>query len=368
MSGSGTLSFGIIGCGRVVRELHVPAWRTVKEAKVVSVCDSSKSALKEMERICPGVQTFADLDKFFAASPSLAFVDIATPGATHAALVQSALSHGLNVICEKPLTISASDATRLYHAADNACVMLTVIHNYRHKRNSEAALNALKNGMLGDIATVVVRFRAGSIFAEQIAWLRRERENRTVLFDSGIHLVDLAMLFLGPLESLRFVDADVDDVGIQRVVFGTAHRNGSRGLFDFMIDAAATVTDIEVQGESGALNLQFFPPGLRFMPPRDTPIHGALAEIRRGCDYFKHVVGERLFGKLSERAASHAHLFQLFVHALRSGGSNPTPPAQVMNAIGLLDQVAARAYSAPSRDVPSNHVRADLQPFAHRSV
>jgi predicted dehydrogenase len=365
MNGTEALSFGIIGCGRVVRELHLPAWRAVKEAKVVSVCDSSISALKEMEKVCPGVRTFTDPVKLFAASPSLAFVDIATPGATHPALVRSALSRGLNVICEKPLAISASDAMQLYHVADNAGVMLTAIHNYRHKRNSQAALNAFKKGIVGDIAAVTVRFRAGSLFAEQIEWLRRERESRTLLFDSGIHLVDLAMLFLGPLEGLSFVDADVDDVGIQRVVFGTAHRNGSRGLFDFMIDAAAAVTDIEVQGESAALNLQFFPPGLRFMPPRDTPFHRAMAEIRRGGDYFKHIVGERLLGKLSERAASHARLFQLFVHALRSAGPNPIPPEQVMSAISLLDQVAARAYSTPSRHPSSNHARKDLQLFAH---
>jgi predicted dehydrogenase len=344
MSDSPALSFGIIGCGRVVRELHLPAWRTVQGVRLVSVCDSSTAALKEVATAFPGVRIFTDPEELLTASGELAFVDIATPGPTHAALVQAAIKRRINVICEKPLALRALEATRLYDAAGQAAVMVTAIHNYRFKRNSEAALEALKAGALGDIVSVGVRFRAGSIFGEQTAWLRRERESRTVLFDSGIHLVDLAMLFLGPLENLRFVDSDVDDLGIQRVVFGTAHSNGSRGLFDFMIDSASASTEIEIQGEAKALNMQFFPEGVRFLPVRDNPVDRAIAESRRAYSYFKGLLGERLLRKTCHRAVSHARLFSAFTEALRSGGPNPIPPEQVLHALGILDEVAQRAY------------------------
>jgi len=344
MTSPEVLRYGIIGCGQVVRELHLPAWRAVSGIQLVGICDSFSSALTDMQKACPGVRAFTDLDSFLTELKDLAFVDVATPGPTHVAVIDRVLSRGINILCEKPLALTRSEASRLYFDAERAGIMLTAIHNYRFKKNSQAALAAYRRGILGDVESAVVRFRMGSLFTEQTGWRRRERESRTVLFDFGTHLVDLALLFLGPLDSLRFVDADVDDLGIQRVVFGTAHCNGSRGLFDFIIDAASTSTEIEIQGESRALNLQFFPPGLRFLPARDTPVHRVRGEIGRAVEYIKAAIGERIWGGAGQRAASHSFLFEQFAEALRYGRPNPIRPDDVLRVTALLEDVARHVY------------------------
>jgi predicted dehydrogenase len=339
-----SLKFGIVGYGRVVRELHQPAWRNIKTARLMSVCDASEDAVRAATVAFPGVRGFADFEEFLSHSEHLDFVDIATPGPTHFELVKMALDRRINVLCEKPLAIRGYEVKELYDLAEQAHLTLTCVHNYRFKDNSQSALRLLKRGSLGDIVSVAVRFRASPLLSEQPAWLRRERESRTVLFDSGIHLVDLALRFLGPVQELRFVDSDVDYVGIQRVVFGTAHTNGSRGLFDFMIDAASASTEIEIQGESRALALHFFPEGMRVLPARDSPIHRAIGEVRRVCSYMRGAASERLLGKSSRRALSHERLFQEFVGSLRSDNPNPIPSGEVLETIGLLDEVAERAY------------------------
>ena len=124
--------------------------------------------------------------------------------------------------------------------------MLTAIQNYRWKENTRQALRAMRSGELGDVVAVNLKFRSGPLFDELGLWRRHEQQNRTLLFESGIHFVDIAMLFLGRLKSLQFVDADVDSLGLQRVVFGTLHENGARGVFDLMVDASSTSTEIEV--------------------------------------------------------------------------------------------------------------------------
>jgi predicted dehydrogenase len=201
-----------------------------------------------------------------------------------------------------------------------------------------------RKGALGDIAAVNVTSRSGPLFAEPSAWRRQERESRTLLFDFGIHLVDIALFFLGPVRSLRFVDADIDSTGLQRVVFSTIHDNGARGTFDFMLDAASASTEIEVFGESQAVALQFFPDGLRVIPSLDTPLHKSLAEAGRLYDYAWGRVGEILLRRVSHRARSHARLFSEYVASLRGRHPNPVPPEQVLQTIELLDTVTARAY------------------------
>lgn len=345
------LRFGIVGCGRVVQELHLPAWSVIPDVRLVAICDSSQASLDAVSKQVPDARCYTSFDDFVANSAGLAFVVLATPGATHPELGQKLLAKGINVLCEKPLALSAPEAHRLCALADETGATLTSIHNYRFKENTQQALGALRKGQLGDIVAVNLKFRSGSLFGEQVPWRRHERENRTLLFDSGIHLVDIAVLFLGPVESLRFVDADVDSLGIQRVTFGTLHQSGARGVFDLMVDASSTSTEIEVLGESAGLSLQFFPQGFRTLPARDTPLHRSLAEGLRLLNFASDTIRDKLLRpKCSHRARSHADLFRAFVGALRGQQPNPVPGIEVLKIIQVLDEVARRSYGARDRD------------------
>jgi len=347
--------FGLVGCGHVVQELHLPAWSAVPEARLVAICDSSQASLDAVSRRVPAARRYTSIDDFMSDNAGLSFIVLATPGVTHIELAPKILAKGINLLCEKPLALTAADAHRMCALADETGALLTSIHNYRFKENTREALRAMRKGRLGDIVAVNLKFRSGGLFGEQVPWRRHERQNRTLLFESGIHLVDIAMLFLGPLKSLRFVDADVDSLGIQRVVFGTLHENGARGVFDLMVDASSTSTEIEVLGEAAGLALQLFPQGFRMLPRRDDPLHRGLAEGRRLFDFVRDAIGVKfLRPKCPHRARSHADLFRAFVGALHGNEPNPVPGRELLQLIQLLDEVATRSYGAQSTDAPRN--------------
>jgi predicted dehydrogenase len=344
--------FGVIGCGRVVQELHLPAWSLVPEAELVAICDSASSALRAVARQAPAARQYAKLQDFLEEGSDLSFVVMATPGASHAAIGEQVLRRRLNLLVEKPLALDAAAARRLYELADTMGVELTCVHNYRFRENTQRAIDLFQKGALGHIVAVNARFRSGPLFGELAAWRRKERESRTLLFDFGIHLVDIALLCLGQVDSVRFVDADLDSAGLQRVVFGTTHHNGARGSFDFMLDAASASAEIEVLGESRALALQFYPDGLRELPRLDTPLHRCLSEGRRLYDYAGAVVAERLFRRVSHRTLSHARLFQAFIGSLKGLAPNPVPHEEVLRTIELIDLIAERVYAGPRLSRP----------------
>jgi len=341
----GDLSFGIVGCGQVVQELHLPAWQAVPNVKLVSLCDSSQDAIDKALKQAPGARGFISLEDFLDHSDDLSFIVLATPGITHPKLVELILARSIPLLCEKPLALTAEEAASMCLKAEERGVMLTAIHNYRWKENTRRALNLMRAGRLGEIVAANLKFRSGSLFEECGTWRRMERENRTLLFESGIHFVDIAMMFLGQLKSLQFVDADRDTLGLQRVIFGTLHEGGARGVFDLMIDASSCATELEVLGESEGLSLQFFPPGLRRLPRRDTPLHRGLAEGRRLIAYARDVLGDKLLRpKCSHRARSHSELFAAFAKAVRGEGPNPLPARDILPTIQLLDDVAEGSY------------------------
>jgi predicted dehydrogenase len=347
--------FGLVGCGQVVQDLHLPAWSVIPEARLVAICDSSLNALDAVSRRVPSAQRYTSFDDFLSENGDLSFVILATPGGTHPSLAQKILGKGINLLCEKPIALNAVEAHRMCALADETGAMLTVIHNYRFKENIRHALSAMRKGHLGDIVAVNLKFRSGPLFDDPARWRRNEREHRTLLFDYAIHFVDIAMLFLGPLRSFQFVDADVDSAGIQRVLFGTLHQSGARGVFDLMVDAASTSTEIEVLGESVGLSLQFFPQGFRMLPSRDNPLHRSIAEGRRLIAYARETLVDKLVRpKCPHRARSHADLFRAFVGALGGVRPNPVSGKEILQTIHLLDEVACRSYETPNPEPRRN--------------
>jgi predicted dehydrogenase len=338
------MRFAMVGCGRVARDLHLPAWSTLPRAQLAVACDPSPAACESVLRYYPRARAVAELDSVLQAKDELDFVVLGTPGDTHAQPAERLLAGGLNVLCEKPLTLDAPAARRLFDLAAAAGVTLCPIHNYRFKENSLKALALHRAGTLGDIGLVNVRFHSGSLFDEPAPWMRDERGHRALLFEIGYHFVDLALLFLGPLAEIPAVDADEDSMGLRYVAFTTLHQNGARGLFELMVDAKCRSTDIEVLGEKGALALQFFPDGFRTLPSRDSPLHRCLGETIRLGQFAAHAVREKVGRGIPRRAMPHARLFSAFMDALSGKGEMPVDRESAMLTLEVLDQVARRAY------------------------
>jgi predicted dehydrogenase len=341
---AGQLAFGLVGCGRVVRELHLPAWQMVRKARLVSACDPDPNALAAIKTHYPSARLNRRFDDFLAGVRSLDFVVLATPGFTHAEMGEQILESGVHLLCEKPLALSLDSARRLYVLAEQQRRMLTAMHNYRLKDNTLRATNPATRRALGDIASVTVRFRSGSLFDEAAGWMIDERSYRVLLFEMTYHFVDIAMLFLGPLRQLRFADAELDSLGINYSTFGTLHESGARGLFELVLDASSKSTCIDVVGENGALSLEFYPEGFRLLPRRDTPQARCLADARRIIEYSLAAFRHGLFKTPPKRIVSHARIFAAFVDAVANDGPNPVAPESVMRTIELLDAVAQQVY------------------------
>lgn len=76
---------------------------------------------------------------------------IVTPVDTHAALAEAALSAGLHVLVEKPLTRTTEEAKRLIAKADEVGKRLMVGHVFHYKPEVRALVDLVKSGELGTV-------------------------------------------------------------------------------------------------------------------------------------------------------------------------------------------------------------------------
>jgi len=121
----------VVGAGEVANGLHLPAWRNVKEAHVVAVCDVNKQRAERIAshwriaRVCTDFSELLDEAKD-------AIVDLCTPPATHATLACKAMQSGHHVVLEKPMALTASDTEAIYNEYEKRKpqVRLCVIQNF----------------------------------------------------------------------------------------------------------------------------------------------------------------------------------------------------------------------------------------------
>src|SRR5262245_52952039 len=106
------IPLAIVGAGRVTWAAHLPALRRMPDDfRVVAVIDSNARRAAAAARMVEGAVAGHDLEQAIDAGARA--VLCATPWYTHADIVEQALHHRLEVLCEKPLTVDRRGLDRV---------------------------------------------------------------------------------------------------------------------------------------------------------------------------------------------------------------------------------------------------------------
>jgi predicted dehydrogenase len=139
------------------------------------------------------------------ADPDVDIVDICSPNYLHREMALAAIAAGKHVWCEKPLALDTAEAQEVADAASRAGVVHLVGFNYSVNPLIRLAQSMVASGDIG----AVVGF-SGRYFEDYMAdpavphsWrCERRLAGAGALADLGSHLIDMAEVLLGPIESV----------------------------------------------------------------------------------------------------------------------------------------------------------------------
>lgn len=143
----------IVGFGNVAVEGHLPAWQQHRQFTIVAVCDADEARLALAAERLPTTRRYTSLDEMLR-NERLDFVDVATPPATHTAIVLAALAKRIAVLCEKPLTTHADELRQIRSAASTARAVVFTVHNWKYAPIIRTAKRALRRGDIGAVSSV----------------------------------------------------------------------------------------------------------------------------------------------------------------------------------------------------------------------
>ena len=105
------LKVGVVGVGGI-SGAHIPAWEELNEVELVALCDIRQERLDNY----PDKRHYNDF-KTMLENEKLDILDICLPTYLHADYAIMAMEKGINVICEKPISLKEDDIQRVYSTA-----------------------------------------------------------------------------------------------------------------------------------------------------------------------------------------------------------------------------------------------------------
>ena len=185
----------VVGLGKMGMS-HLALVRAHPEVELVAVCDSSNYILSVLKKYT-GVETHSDYEKMLR-DVGLDAVFIATPTRTHARMVQSALERDVHVFCEKPFTLSTTDAQELASRSAERGLVTQVGYHNRFVGAFQEVKALLDSGALGTV-THALGEAYGPVVTQPkgSTWRSQRAEGGGCLYDYAAHPIDLLNWFLG---------------------------------------------------------------------------------------------------------------------------------------------------------------------------
>jgi predicted dehydrogenase len=188
---------GVIGAGAIAQVAHLVTLDRTEDAEVVGVCDTDLPKAQAIADRFGIPNVFDDIEDLLRYAEPDAVV-VCTPNHLHEVHVETALSAGMHVLCERPLALNTAGVERVVAARDRADRIVMVGMNHRFRSDVEAVRRFLTGGELGALRALRARWHIHRPVGPVAGWReRRAQSGGGAMFDLGLPLVDLGLWLSG---------------------------------------------------------------------------------------------------------------------------------------------------------------------------
>jgi predicted dehydrogenase len=334
------LRWGILSTANIARTKVVPGMLKAERCEVVAVGSRDEGAAGRFAEEL-GLQRAHGSYEALLADPDLDAVYIPLPNHLHLEWTVAAARAGKHVLCEKPLARTAADAERMVEACDRAGVRLMEAFMYRLHPSWQAVRDLVAGGRIGPLVTVQSWF---SFFNDDATNIRNILEaGGGALFDIGCYCVNLSRMLMGD-EPTRVQATIVRDPATAVDIVTTA-------ILEFPGGRTATFTcstraepdqRVNVYGSEGRISI-----GIPFNIPPDRPTE---VYLTKGGDPPVAPATETLTFPTADPYTVEANAFAA---AILDGLPTPTPPADAVANLRVIEAIFAAAERGGPIDIPT---------------
>src|SRR5690606_5282482 len=186
--------WGVIGCASIAMRKVLPAMKQASNCDILAIAsrDPAKAAAAAAE---------LDIERHYGsyesllADPDVEAVYVPLPNHLHAEWTVKAAEAGKHVLCEKPLALTAAEATTMVDACERAGVSLMEAFMYRLHPQWVRARELVESGRIGELCAIEASFAYHNTDPANIRNIAEMGGG--ALMDIGCYPVNVARMMFG---------------------------------------------------------------------------------------------------------------------------------------------------------------------------
>ncbi len=199
------IKWGIIGCGDVTEKKSGPAFNKVPESELVAVMRRDAAKAEDYARRHQVPKWYSNADELIN-DPDINAVYIATPPLQHEDYAIKAMAAGKPVYVEKPVSVTADAARRMFAASEKYQQKISVAHYRRQQPVFLKLKELLHNKAIGEVRFADLKMmqppKSKIIAASEENWRINPAVSGGGLFhDLAPHQLDLMLYFFGAVKT-----------------------------------------------------------------------------------------------------------------------------------------------------------------------
>lgn len=347
------VKYAIIGTGWIA-ESHINVLNKMEDVEVVALADLVPGKAKAFADKfgIKGARIYNSDAELLDAEKDLDGVSICTYNAQHAPCAINALNHGVNVMLEKPFTVTLDEAIEVMRAEKKSGKILTIGFQPRMSENMKMIKKIVESGELGEVYYIQAGGgrRRGIPTPFGTTFIEKETGGIGALGDIGCYSLDMLLNAVGypkPLTATGYVSdffgtdpgyypthpEYAEKFGVDDFAAGFVRLEGGIVL-DFRISWAMhmdTCGDALILGKKGGLRI---PSTNCWNGEFDKPltIYKTLGDQTVEYQVPLKPAGELFYKKLRS-----------FVDAIKNGGSATVPSSQIVYNQAIIDALVKSA-------------------------
>jgi predicted dehydrogenase len=356
----------IVGCG-MIADQHADQLRYLPGCELVAACDTDELMARQLADRFHIPHIFTNAAEMLRAT-GVDAVHITTPAQSHFALGRLCLDAGCHVYVEKPFTVNAAEADELLRLADVGGRRITVGHNLQFSPEALRLRNLVHDGFLGGPPVHVECIQCYShddptygraVLADPGHWVRRLPGS--LLHNLVSHGVSKIAEFLDgdspALLSISFsspylVQHDHTDI-LDEVRAVLRDDRGTTAFFLFTTQFGAASNELRLFGKAGNLVLDNTYRTVLRIPPSQhkSYLRYFLAPLAHAREQARNtLINVRQFVKKDfQMDFGMRKLMELFYRAIREGGPDPIPLAEIRRTARIMDAIFEQMPVTPVR-------------------
>lgn len=345
------LNLAIIGQGRSGRDIHGVYYRSERNVyfNVKYVVDFDSRRREEAPKLYPGCITLSDYRELYNYD-DIDLVVNASYSDMHFEITRDLLSHGKNVLSEKPFARSEYECDVLIETAKKNGVLLAVFQNTQLAPFYLHAYEVMKSGKIGDVKQISIRYNS---LSRRWDWQTLQKKLAGGVYNTGPHPVAMALGFLDFDENARVIyskldtaltSGDSDDYA--KILIDAPNKP----LIDIEINATDAFSDynLKLQGSLGTMKSNPMKYTMKYIVEGENPPRPVVEDTLLNEDGQPVFCSEKLI--THEESAEYdgtafdvgtAGIYESVYYAITEGRALAVPPKHSAMTIAVIERAHA---------------------------